>query len=149
MNDLDKTVGQILEKYKSAVYARDVAAFMRLYDPKVRVFDTWGIWSYEGAARWQVAVEGWLNAHADERIKVSFEDVQCSGSSDLTIVSAVVTYRWVTAQGEQQLRTMQNRISWGLKTSGHVLRIVHEHTSVPVGYEDEKAILLRPSAGSL
>ena len=145
MNDLDKTIGQILEKYKSAVYARDVAAFMRLYDPKVRVFDAWGIWSYEGAARWQVAVEGWLGAHADERIKVSFEDVQCSGSPDFALVSAVVTYRGLSAQGEQ-LRAMQNRISWGLKTSGHVLRIIHEHTSVPVGFEDEKAILLRPSA---
>lgn len=145
MNDLDKTVSQILEKYKAAVYARDVAALMRLYDPKVRVFDAWGIWSYEGAARWQVAVEGWLTAPAEERIKVSFDDVQCTGSSELAIVSAVVTYSGVSAQGEHG-RTMQNRISWALKTSGHVLRIVHEHTSVPVGYEDEKAILLRPSS---
>ena len=145
MNDLDKTIGQTLEKYKSAVYARDVAAFMRLYDPKVRVFDAWGIWSYEGAARWQVAVEGWLAEHADARIKVTFEDVQCAGNSDLAIVSAVVTYSLVSATGEQ-VRSTQSRISWGLKTSGHVLRIVHEHTSVPVGYEDQKAILLRPSA---
>jgi hypothetical protein len=38
---------------------------------------------------------------------------------------------------------MQNRMSWGLKTSGHVLRIFHEHTSAPVGFEDMKAILVR------
>ena len=38
---------------------------------------------------------------------------------------------------------MQNRISWVLKTSGHVLRIVHEHTSAPIGFEDTKAILER------
>jgi hypothetical protein len=38
---------------------------------------------------------------------------------------------------------MQNRMSWVLKTSGHVLRVVHEHTSVPIGFEDEKAILKR------
>ena len=38
---------------------------------------------------------------------------------------------------------MQNRISWLLKTSGHVLRIVHEHTSAPIGFEDAKAILER------
>jgi ketosteroid isomerase-like protein len=145
LTDLDKTVDKILEKYKSAVYARDVASFMRLYDPKVRIFDTWGIWSYEGAAPWQIAVEGWFAAHAEERIKVTFEDVRCSGTSEVAIVTAVVTYRWISAQGEL-LRTMQNRITWGLRTSGHVLRIVHEHTSVPVGYEDEKAILLRPSA---
>ena len=145
MPDLDKTVNQILEKYKSAVYTRDVASFMRLYDSKVRIFDTWGIWSYEGAAKWQIAVEGWFTAHAEERIKVTFEDVLCSGTSEVAIVSAVVTYHWISAQGEL-LRTIQNRITWGLKTSGHVLRIIHEHTSVPVGYEDAKAILLRPSA---
>ena len=144
MTDLDKTVEQILEKYKSALHARDVAAFMRLYDPKVRVFDTWGVWSYEGAAPWQIAVEGWFAAHAGEAIKVAFEDVKCTGTAEVAIVSAVVTYRWLSAQGAL-LRTLQNRISWGLKTSGHVLRIVHEHNSVPVGYEDEKAILLRPS----
>jgi ketosteroid isomerase-like protein len=145
LTDLDEIVDKLLEKYKSAVYARDVAAFMRLYDPKVRVFDAWGIWSYEGAAPWRIAVEGWFAAHAGERLKVSFEDVRCSGNSEVAIVSAVVTYCGVSAQGEL-LRSMQNRISWGLRTSGHVLRIVHEHTSVPVGYEDQKAILLRPSA---
>ena len=31
----------------------------------------------------------------------------------------------------------------GEKTSGHVLRIVHEHTSAPIGFEDAKAILKR------
>ncbi|MDQ6680775.1 MAG: hypothetical protein M3Y67_07400 [Pseudomonadota bacterium] len=46
------------------------------------------------------------------------------------------------------LRAMQNRLTWGLRTSGHVLRIVHEHTSAPLGFEDQKAILhkTRPPA---
>ena len=48
MNDLDEAIKQILEKYKSAIHAKDAVAFMKLYDSKVRVFDTWGIWSYEG-----------------------------------------------------------------------------------------------------
>ena len=50
----------------------------------------------------------------------------------------------VSAQGEP-LRPMQNRLSWALKTSGHVLRIIHEHTSAPVGFDDAKAILRRES----
>jgi hypothetical protein len=58
------------------------------------------------------------------------------------MVSAIVTYAGLSAGG-QQLRAMQNRMSWGLKTSGHVLRIFHEHTSAPVGFEDMKAILVR------
>ena len=57
-------------------------------------------------------------------------------------MSAVVTYAGISAQG-QEIRAMQNRLSWVLKTRGHVMRIVHEHTSAPVGFEDAKAILKR------
>jgi len=48
----------------------------------------------------------------------------------------------VSAQGEP-LRAMQNRLTWTLRSSGHMLRVVHEHTSAPVGFEDQKAILER------
>ena len=56
----DKSIERVLESYKASVYAKDVGAFMRLYDPKVRIFDAWGIWSYEGAAAWPTAVEAWF-----------------------------------------------------------------------------------------
>jgi ketosteroid isomerase-like protein len=145
MVDLDKTIDQIFDKYKGAVFGKDSAAFIRLYDPKVRVFDAWGVWSYEGAAAWQLAVEAWFISLGTERVKVRFDDVQRLGSADFATVSAIATYASVSATGEP-LRAMQNRLSWALKSSGHVLRIVHEHTSVPVGFEDMKAILQRPSA---
>jgi len=142
MSDLDKSINRVLEIYKSAVYAKDVEAFMRLYDPKIRIFDTWGVWSYEGAASWQMAVEAWFTSLGAEKVSVSFDEVQTSGSPDFAVVSAIVTYAGLSAQGEP-LRAMQNRLSWALKTSGHVLRIIHEHTSAPVGFEDMKAILQR------
>ncbi|HEX6019391.1 MAG TPA: nuclear transport factor 2 family protein [Burkholderiaceae bacterium] len=142
MPDIDKPIAQILESYKAAVNARDVQALMRLYDPNVRVFDTWGVWSYEGIAAWQTAVEGWFTSLGTERVKVTFDDVSATVVRDAAIVSAIVTYEGVSAQGEP-LRTMQNRITWGLRTSGHVLRIIHEHTSAPVGFDDMKAILQR------
>lgn len=142
MSDIDKSIDRVLETYKAAVYAKDVSAFIRLYDPKVRVFDTWGVWSYEGASSWQMAVEAWFTSLGTEKVKVSFSEVQTSGSSDFAVVSAIVTYTGLSAQGAQ-LRAMQNRLSWCLKTTGHVLRIIHEHTSAPVGFEDMKAILQR------
>jgi len=145
MQDIEKSITRILETYKSAVYAKDVGAFIRLYDPRVRVFDTWGVWTYEGATAWQMAIDAWFTSLGTERVKVTFEEVQTSGTSDLAIVSAIVTYAGHSAQGEQ-LRAMQNRLTWALKTSGHVLRIIHEHTSAPVGFEDAKAILLRERA---
>ena len=142
MLDIEKSVEKVVGNYAAAVYAKDVAAFVKLYDPKVRVFDAWGIWSYEGLEAWQRAVEAWLSSLGAESVKVTFEDVQTSGTTECAIVSAIVTYASLSAEGAQ-LRAMQNRMTWGLKTSGHVLRIVHEHTSAPVGFDDMKAILVR------
>ncbi|HZV92037.1 MAG TPA: nuclear transport factor 2 family protein [Caldimonas sp.] len=142
MEDPDRSIARTLESYKAAVLARDVPAFMRMYDTDVRVFDAWGVWSYEGAAAWQVAVEGWFTSLGTERVKVEFADVQSVVGGDFASVSAFVTYAGMSAQGEQ-LRSMENRLTWVLRMRGHVWRIVHEHTSAPVGFEDSRAILQR------
>ena len=142
MNDIEKSIARVLESYESAVVSKDVAAFMRLYDPGVRVFDAWGVWAYEGSVAWQRAIEGWFASLGTEKVKVTFDDVQTSVGRELAMVSAIVTYAGASAQG-QQLRTMQNRITWVLRTSGHTLRIIHEHTSVPIGFNDSKAIFQR------
>jgi ketosteroid isomerase-like protein len=142
LSDTDKAVTRIIETYRSAVLAKDVEVFMRLYDPKVRVFDAWGVWSYEGAEAWQRTVESWFTSLGAERVKVTFDEVVRSIAGDAAIVSAIVSYASLAADGAS-LRSMQNRLTWGLKTSGHVLRIVHEHTSAPMGFEDHKAILQR------
>ena len=145
MSDTEKALTRIIETYKSAVFAKDVEALMRLYDQKVRVFDAWGVWSYENAETWQRTVESWFNSLGSERVKVTFDDVVLSDARESAIVSAIVTYASVSPDGST-LRSMQNRLTWGLKTSGHVLRIVHEHTSSPIGFEDQKAILQRAAA---
>jgi hypothetical protein len=44
---IEPSVVEVLEQYKSAVYAKDAEALIRLYDTGVRVFDAWGIWSYD------------------------------------------------------------------------------------------------------
>jgi ketosteroid isomerase-like protein len=144
VSDIEAQIARVLELYKTAVHAKDAEAFMQLYDPGVRVFDAWGVWSYEGAAAWQRAVEGWFTSLGSERVKVSFDDVSSLAGPNFASVSAIVTYAGVSAQGEP-LRSMQNRLTWVLKTSGHVLRIVHEHTSAPAGFEDGKVILQRPA----
>ncbi len=143
---IDKSIAAIIESYRSAVLAKDVAAFVRLYDPRVRVFDAWGVWSYDGVEAWQRAVEGWFTSLGSERVRVAFDEVRSFVGRDLALVDAIVTYAAVSSAGEP-LRSMSNRLSWGLRTSGHVARIVHEHSSAPIGFEDSKAILQRPAAG--
>ena len=142
MSDTDKAIERVLASYAAAVHAKDVDALMRLYDPGVRVFDTWGVWSYDGAAAWRVAVEGWLMSLGSERVRVTFDDVGTIPGRDVAVVSAIVTYTGLSAQGEA-LRAMQNRITWALRTAGHVPRIVHEHTSAPISFDESKAILRR------
>ena len=147
MSDPEKEVHRIIGTYAAAVYARDIDGFMRLYHPTVRVFDTWGVWVYEGAPAWQVAVEGWFASLGGERVKVTFSELQSTAEHSMVVVSAIVTYAAQSAQGEP-LRSMQNRITWVLRETGHVFRIAHEHTSAPLGFEDSKAILTRSPAAS-
>jgi ketosteroid isomerase-like protein len=142
VSQIDKDVARVLATYESAVLKKDVKTFMHLYDPSVRVFDAWGVWSYEGHEAWQRAVEAWFNSLGAEQVKVTFEDVQHWVGKEVSSVCAIVTYAGLSAGGEH-LRSMQNRITWVLRTSGHVARIVHEHTSAPIGFEDSKAILVR------
>jgi len=142
MADLEKSVSQVLDAYTKAVSGKDADALLRLYDPKARVFDAWGVWSYEGAESWRRAVEAWFSSLGTERVLVSFDDTQILVQGEFALVSTIVSYAGVSAQGEK-LRSMQNRLTWGMRLRGHVLRIVHEHTSAPLGFEDMKAILQR------
>jgi ketosteroid isomerase-like protein len=142
VSDVETQVLRALETYKSAVLTKNAQTFMQLYDPDVRVFDTWGIWAYEGAAAWRIAVEGWFTSLGTETVRVTFDDIKILGRQGFASMSAIATYAAVSAQG-QELRAMQNRISWVLETSGHVLRVIHEHTSAPIGFDDAKAILKR------
>jgi len=142
VSDIEKQISRVMRSYEAAVFARDAEAFMRLYHPAVRVFDAWGIWLYKDADAWRMAVEGWFASMGSERVKVSFSEVQTLGDQGLATVSAIVTYAAESAQGEP-LRSMQNRMTWVLRETGHVFRIVHEHTSAPIGFEDSKAILTR------
>jgi uncharacterized protein (TIGR02246 family) len=144
VSEIDASVARVIERYKASVAARDVEALMRLYDPSARVFDAWGVWSYQGVPAWQVAVEGWFASHPTDRFTVTFSDVHSLSTPAFASVSAIVTYAVVSPQGEQ-INSMQNRLTWVLKTSGHVPRIIHEHTSAPIGFEDQKAILQRSS----
>jgi len=145
MSEPEKQVLRALETYKSAVLAKDAEKFMQLYDAGVRVFDTWGVWSYEGADAWRVAVEGWFSSLGSETVRVTFEDLKIVAEPNFAAVSGFARYAAVSAQGEE-LRAMQNRFTWVLRPRGHVLRVILEHTSTPIGFDDTKALFSRTGA---
>ncbi len=138
------TPQQLLAAYTAAVLARDVDAFMRLYADDVRVFDTWGVWSYDGGAAWRQMIEGWFGSLGDERVRVDVDEVRVTAGLEMAGLSATVTCAGLSAQG-QPLRAMHNRLTWLLQRRGGRWWVVHEHTSAPVGFEDMKAILQRPA----
>ena len=77
MNDTHRQVLRALDTYRASVLAKNPDTFMHLYDTAVRVFDTWGIWSYEGAAAWRVAVEGWFSSLGDDFHLLSVRRANC------------------------------------------------------------------------
>ena len=143
MSEINDIVSDLQQAYHTAVYDQDVGAFLRLYDPNVRVFDAWGVWQHEGVEAWRKAVESWFSSLGDERVEVTFEDTRANGTPEYGFASVTVTYAAVSATGEK-LRSMQNRLTWGLRRNGQAGVILHEHTSAPIGFDDMKAMLQRP-----
>jgi ketosteroid isomerase-like protein len=144
--DVVPAVEVCIESYIAAAAAKDVDSFMRLYDPQVRIFDTWGAWSYEGADAWRKMIAGWFSSLGSGHVTVTFNEVRTRAAGALTVMTAFVAYCGRSAQNEV-LNAMQNRMTWVLQDTGSGLQIIHEHTSVPVRFEDAKAILL-PEAGA-
>src|SRR5687768_5258733 len=101
MPELDSAVAKLQAAYAAAALQRDAEAFVRLYDPAVRVFDAWGVWAYQGAEPWRRAVEGWFGSLGSERVRVTFSETESHGSVSMAITSAIVTYAGVSAQGEE------------------------------------------------
>jgi uncharacterized protein (TIGR02246 family) len=135
------SIEQMLESYKATAYAKNVDAFVALFDDDVRVFDMWGRWSYEGAGEWRRTVGEWFGSLGDERVAVEFDDVETTIGEDVAAVHAFVTFTGLSADGEE-LRSMNNRLTWVLrKTDDDVWKVVHEHTSAPIDFETAKVIL--------
>ena len=140
MNDVPEPVKTLVDAYETAVHAKDVDAFVGLYDHDVDVFDMWDRWSYSGIDAWRGMVSQWFDSLGDEQVSVEIADVRAVLTNDLGVAHAFVTYRALSAEGEQ-VRSMQNRLTWALKAAdGGRWKIIHEHSSAPLDPETTKAI---------
>ena len=136
-----QSIEQMLESYKAAAYAKDVDTFVALFDENVRVFDMWGRWSYDGAGEWRKTVSEWFGSLGDEKVAIEFHDVQTIIGDGVASASAFVTFKGLSAEGEE-LRAMNNRLTWVLrKTDEGEWKVIHEHTSAPIDFQTAKVIL--------
>jgi uncharacterized protein (TIGR02246 family) len=135
-------IEQVLEAYRAAVHAQDVDAFVALYDDDVRVFDTWGRWSYDGIEAWRGMAAEWFGSLGGDQVVVEHADVRIEVGGDLAVAHAFTRFKGLSASGEE-LRAMDNRLTWALRrTDGGAWKVVHEHTSAPVD-DGGKAVLAR------
>src|SRR4051812_2466506 len=92
MTDDDGAVRALFDRYTDAVAARDVDAFVALFDDDIHVFDMWGVWSYRGLDAWRRMTEEWFGSLGDEQVAVRFDDVETQVDGDSALALAYVSY---------------------------------------------------------
>jgi uncharacterized protein (TIGR02246 family) len=142
MNEGATDIQAMIDEYAAAVLAKAPSRLTALYAPDVRVFDTWGVWSFDGRKAWGRNLQDWLGSLGEETVEVQFGDVSLARYGETASVNAVVKYRAVDTAGHV-IRSMQNRLSWFLTKADGRWFIAHEHTSAPISPENLKAILQR------
>lgn len=142
MTDAELPIAQVLAAYRSAVLAKDVDAFMALYADDVQIFELWGRWSHDHAS-WREMATGWFAFLGEQRSVVEVADVRIRVAGAMAMLSASLTYRAVDA-ASQELRSLDNRLSWVLREQAGRWQVVHEHTSVPIAHETGQGLFKRP-----
>lgn len=144
MSQIESIARTVMNKYAAAVFERDVAAFISLYAADMRIFDAWDAWEYRGAAQWQNPISAWLTSHVSEKLTVTFDEIDVHGSEACFAVTALVIYARASADGTE-LGAIRNRITWVLQIRDEVVQIIHEHTSVPVDFQEMKPLAMKHS----
>ena len=100
----------------------------------------WGEWTIKGLAAWRELTIGWFASLKTERVVVTFEEIQIRAAGESASATALVRFAAISGDGEE-LRYLQNRLTWIIQKSENSWKIVHQHTSVPINFETMKGIL--------
>lgn len=136
----DHPAHRMLKEYAASVLAKDLGAFIALYDRDTFVFDAWDAMWCEGIDAWGSMTNDWFTSLGTERVVVEFEAERTGLSASLAYASALVRYTAVSASG-QALRSLQNRMTIVLELRDGIWKVVHQHTSSPIDFDTKKAIL--------
>ena len=135
-------VESLFETYKNAVFQKDAEAFAAIFDGSVRVFDMWVLWSYDGLADWKEMAKEWFGSLGTERVVVTFDEIQIQSTGEMALATAYVRFAAISETGEE-LRYLQNRLTWVARKKEGRWIIIHQHTSSPIDFETMKVILKR------
>ncbi|HEY4334458.1 MAG TPA: nuclear transport factor 2 family protein [Puia sp.] len=136
-----KDIQSLPSAYQKAVFEKDLEGFLALFDDNVRVFDMWAF-DYEGLAAWRKMVTGWFSSLGADRDLVTFDGMRIEESGEMGVISAFARFAAVSEKGEE-LRFLQNRLTWVVQKKDGAWKIIHEHTSGPVDGSTMKVQLQR------
>jgi uncharacterized protein (TIGR02246 family) len=137
-----KALESLFKTFEDAVFQKDVEAFASIYDDNVKVFDMWERWSYDSLVAWREMANGWFASLGTDRDLVKFDDIQITVTGEMALVTAIVKFAALSEKGEE-LRYLQNRLTWVVRKKDGTWKIIHQHTSVPVDGETMKVMLTR------
>jgi ketosteroid isomerase-like protein len=142
MSDRTIVIHDMLHAYKAAVFAKDVDAYIALYDDNVRIFDMWQDWSCQGGAEWRASTEVWFNSLGNERVLVDTDEVNVHIADTLATLDGFIGFSAQSPEGAI-LRSLTSRLTWILELRNPGWKIVHQHTSAPIDFKTTKAIFSR------
>ena len=135
-------VESLFETYKNAVFQKDAEAFAAIFDSNVRVFDMWVLWSYDGLTDWKEMAKEWFGSLGTERVVVTFDGIQIEESGEMALATAYVRFAAIAESGDE-IRYLQNRLTWVARKKEGRWIIIHQHTSSPIDFGTMKVILKR------
>jgi len=132
----------LIQIYKAAVLKKDLEAYASIFDEEVYVFDTWQQWNYVGLAAWLEMTKAWFTSLGTDHDTVTFDDIKIEKSGDVALITAIMKFTAISEEGEE-LRFLQNRLTWVAKKKERGWKIIHQHTSSPVDFETMQVILTK------
>jgi ketosteroid isomerase-like protein len=135
-----KKIEDFFIEYQNAVWQKNAAALLKLYDNSVVQFDMWDKGYYATLQEWAPEIENWLDTLGEEKVKVDFEMIKILKSENIGFASGLIKFQAISADGIV-LRSMKNRITVGFSKTKDEWKAVHQHLSAPVTSEDLTAIL--------
>jgi ketosteroid isomerase-like protein len=85
---------------------------------------------------------GWFANLGADRDVVTFDDIRIQQTGDMAVASAIARFAAVSEKGEE-LRFLQNRLTWVVQKKNGAWKIIHEHSSGPVDGSTMKVQLRR------
>jgi uncharacterized protein (TIGR02246 family) len=132
----------LFDTYKNAIFQKDLEAFCSIFDEKVRIFDMWQQWTYEGLSAWREMAKGWFSSLGTDRDVVTFDGIQIQTEGELAVATAFVRFTAVSAEGKE-LRYLEDRLTWIARKKEGSWKIIHQHTSAPIDPTTMKVIFTK------